>query len=124
MRLPSCGGSRSWLRNPPRARTSKHDFPAAPRAIRIPPSGSPPFWARLAQYLFARSAREDLFARSAREDLFARYAREDLFARSAARIEAEAALALADWTDQALLGDAGDEYAVLEESAGRQPEAI
>jgi hypothetical protein len=115
MRLPSCGGSRSWLRNPPRARSSKHDFPAAPRAIRIPPSGSPPFWARLAQYLFARSAREDLFAR---------YAREDLFARSAARIEAEDALALADWTDQALVGDAGDEYAVLEESAGRQPEAI
>ena len=33
--------------------------------------------------------------------------------------EAEAASALADWTDEAFLGDVGDEYAVLEEAAGR-----
>lgn len=76
MPLPSCEGSRSWLRNPRAPTTSKRP-PSSPKGDPDSPSGSPVF-----------------------------------------------SLLLAERADEAFLGDIGYQYAVLEEAAGREPEAI
>jgi hypothetical protein len=91
MRLPSCGGSRSWLRNP-RARRPQSDFPAAHRAIRI-------FPLRIA-LLFIGSARavapgagivESGLAEGADEALLSDRGDQNAVLEEAARRQAEAA---------------------------------
>jgi hypothetical protein len=89
MPLPSCAGSRSWLRNPPRATTSKQTSQAAPRAIRIPPPDRPLI-------------------------LEARLAHVERRSRSSPRQSG-----LAERADEALLGDVGNEHAILKKAARR-----